>query len=91
LERRRVLAAATAKFDKTYTRRFFVVVGLFLSTAVLDGALLPAYSYSDWRRWILPIAACAVFYVYLLWELNGPLHRAVRRHLADRSTGSGTP
>jgi hypothetical protein len=91
LEQRRILAAATSKFSKTLVRRFLVAVGLLLGCAVLDGALLPAYPFSDWRRWVLPIAAGTVFYVYILWEVNGPIYRAVTRYLADRSDGAGRP
>ena len=91
LECRRILTAALSNHGRALIRRFYVAIGLLLGTAVLDGAFSPTFPKSDWRWWVLPIAAGAVFGTYLLWEVNGPLHRTVARQLADHPERADTP
>ena len=91
IERRRVLIGAMSTHGRMLPRRLFVAAGLLLGAAVADGALMPGVPRSDWRWWILPIAAAAMFYAYLLWEVNRPLHRAVAKHLADQPERADAP
>jgi hypothetical protein len=37
----------------------------------------------DWRAWVLLFLGGAAFYGYLLWEINGPIHKAVDRYVAE--------
>lgn len=87
-ERQAVLQAALKKHGRGSSKRFFIVLAVIIMGAAVTGTrAFPHASLSDWHLWALLVAAGAVLYAYLLWEINGPMHRAVQKYLADRKSG----
>jgi hypothetical protein len=48
----------------------------------LSTQLSQRYSTTGWMDWVVVLACVLVFYAYILWEINGPVFRAVERYLS---------
>lgn len=62
--------------ERMYTWRFFIAVGVLAGSAILVGRYIDIPWVQDW----FPLVVAGLFYLYLLWEINGPLYRAAERH-----------
>ncbi|HVV50595.1 MAG TPA: hypothetical protein VHO06_13095 [Polyangia bacterium] len=83
-DRERIVRDALARHGRATGRRFLVVVGLWFGgtiTAILRTRRLVL---ADWKLWLIPIAGGVLFYAYLLWEINGPIRRAVEKTVAEK-------
>jgi hypothetical protein len=84
-ERQAVVQAALKKYGRGSSKRFFIVLAVVIMGGAVAGArAFPRASFGDWRLWVGLAAAAAVLYGYLLWEINGPMYRAVEKYQADR-------
>ena len=83
-ERKAAMAAVYQK-ARWYDSRFFIAVGVLIGSAILVGRFVD----TPWVKSWFPLVVGAVFYLYLLWEINGPLYKAAEQHfreLQDRAS-----
>ncbi|HXT95386.1 MAG TPA: hypothetical protein VN853_03750 [Polyangia bacterium] len=83
--RNRVLAEALARYGRATNRRFFLAVASWLGViiAVVTSARA-GRTPAGWRLWVIPGVVGVLFYLYLLWEINGPIRAAVERYVKER-------
>lgn len=89
-ERRAILRSALNEHRRGYNIRYIVVVAAISALGILTvssrfGAWLAAAPLSDWRKWVLLAPVSALIYGAYLWEVNGPMHTAVKKYLAHRN------
>ncbi|HXU05564.1 MAG TPA: hypothetical protein VN903_31615 [Polyangia bacterium] len=85
-ERYAIIRAALKDIRKGYTKRFFValvatVVVLVRLTRHVALDALP----TDWRLWTALAVGFVLLYGWALFEINGPVRRAVEKHLAAQN------
>ncbi|PTU31746.1 hypothetical protein CJD38_10635 [Stenotrophobium rhamnosiphilum] len=81
-EQRKIVAAAIRTYNKHSSLRFFAVLIVLLGSIPLVSNF---WGYTGLRNvWSLlwPLACGLIFYVYELWEINGPVLRAVDQYVA---------
>ena len=81
-EQKAAMAAIYQK-DRWCKWRFFIVLGVLIGSAILVGRFVDSAGVKGW----FPLVVGAVFFLYLLWEINGPLFQAAEQHfgtLQDR-------
>lgn len=85
VERLRIIAAAVKAHNRWLPFRIAAGFALMLVTVVGVGFLngVP----DDAGTWVALLDG-VLFYAYLLWELNGPLERAVASYVSNRDLGS---
>ena len=80
-ERKRVVAAATKRQNPWIGRRFFFVLTVI---AIGTGALeLAAPPLANAELIACGAAVGVLFYLYMLAEINGPIHKAVEAHARE--------
>jgi len=84
-ERAAIVQSAVREHGGWYRKRLlvafaFVAVGTMSIHRVIRGASL-----LEWRAWVAPVVMGALLYGYLLWEINGAIHTAVKKYLAGRN------
>jgi hypothetical protein len=83
-QRSTIVQKALKKYARGSARRFFVALAMLLMAAAVGASRTARrMPLSDWRIWGALAAAAALFYGYLLWEINGPVRRAVDRYAAE--------
>lgn len=82
-ERLRTLRAAARAHNPRMFVRMAVVFVLMVATTTAVNFLPPSLGLPEWSGTAVAVAYGATFYVLLVWELNGPLGRAVTTHMAD--------
>jgi hypothetical protein len=85
IEQRRVVTAALRAYDKWADRRFWLVVVALLLAAYAISWLAPTSYLAGLRWWAIPIGCALAFSGFLLWDINGPTLRAVRRYFSEQS------
>jgi peptidoglycan/LPS O-acetylase OafA/YrhL len=80
-----LVTAALRQHDRWAKWRFWGVLALLLTLSIGLAAFDEALQLPDWFAVAVALSGGLVFWVYLLWEINGPMHRAVQKYLA----GSG--
>jgi hypothetical protein len=73
---RRAALRDVYRSDRRHAWRFLVTIGLLALATVLVNRLSSARLFVQWY----PAIAGALFYLYLLWEINVPIYRAAKRH-----------
>jgi hypothetical protein len=89
-ERHAILRSALNEHRRGYGVRYIVVVAAISALGILTvssrlGAWLAAAPPSDWRKWVPLALVGALIYGAYLWEVNGPMHTAVKKYFADRN------
>jgi hypothetical protein len=84
-EQRRIVTAASRKFDRWASQRFWFVVSLLLNTAYASRYFLPSQLVAELGGWPVPASCALAFYVYLLWDINGPALKAVHAYASEGS------
>ena len=79
-ERNRIVSAAIKSHAKWVNRRFLIAIAVLLGTGWLYPRLIPG-DLSSWHIWTVAICLGALFALYLLYEINGPVFKAVQKHL----------
>ena len=83
-QRQEILRAALKERGRVYGLRLLIVfVGVVAAAMAASIRLSPAARLLDWRTWIGPAAGALFIYAYLLVEINGSVHTAVKKYLAD--------
>jgi len=84
-ERQAILRAALKQHGRVYGLRLLIVfAGVVIGTIAASTRISPHARILDWRTWAAPVAAALFIYVYLLVEINGAVHTAVKQYLADK-------
>ncbi|HMF39424.1 MAG TPA: hypothetical protein VKQ32_01960 [Polyangia bacterium] len=84
-ERQAILRAALKQHGRVYGLRLLIVIaGVVIGAIAASARLSPHPRLQDWRTWIVPVAGALFIYGYLLLEINGAVHTAVKKYLADR-------
>ena len=84
-ERQDVVRAALKQNRSAFGFRLLVVFAAVVAGAIAGGSkLAPAARLTDFRTWIAPAAGALFIYVYLLAEINGSIHTAVKKYLASK-------
>jgi len=75
---RHAVLSAVVRATPFVAWRFWSSLALIIALTLLMGW------YVDVRGLLrlFPVCAGVAFYLYLLWEINGPLYRAAQRHFA---------
>jgi len=84
-EQRRIVTAAARKFDRRAGQRFWFVVLLLLGICFASHYVLPSQALAGLSGWLVPAACALAFYLYLLWDINGPALRAVQAYASEGS------
>ena len=82
LERNRILFAAARAYNHwMFLRMAGVFVLMLVATVGIN--FLSYLGLSDWSGTVVAVFFGALFYALLLWELNGPLGKAVAKYLSS--------
>ncbi|HXJ20498.1 MAG TPA: hypothetical protein VMT03_09710 [Polyangia bacterium] len=83
-DRQRIVGEALKKYGRSTSRRFaLVLVGLVATVFGIFSKTSSMTALSPWKVVAGAVLAGALFYVYLLWEINGPIRAAVEKYLAE--------
>jgi hypothetical protein len=82
-----VVSAALRRHDRWANWRFWGVLGLLLMLSIGPAAFDESLQLPDRFVPAAALSAGLMFWAYLLWEINGPIYRAVQKYLA----GAGDP
>jgi hypothetical protein len=89
-QRQEVLRAALKERGRIYGLRLLIVfVGVVTASIAASIRLSPAARLLDWRTWIGPAVGALFIYAYLLVEINGSVHTAVKKYLAEQQRDPG--
>ena len=81
-DRDRIVRDALTKYGRPTGRRFLFVVASWFGATITSILRARRFALSDWRLWLIPVVGGLLFYAYLLWEINGPIRRAVEMVVA---------
>lgn len=81
---RAVVTEALRHYDPWAKWRFYAVLLAVLVVLPLPAYFKDTWQLPEWTIWPVALYSGLVFYVYLLWEINGPMYRAVQKHLAGQ-------
>jgi hypothetical protein len=83
-QQRQIASAAIGVHGKRVSHRFWSVVASLFGSAFLLGLFAPE-DLPSWYTWIAALCMGIAFYGYLLFEINGPIHRAVQLYLGHET------
>jgi hypothetical protein len=83
-DRDRIVRDALTKYGRNTSRRFLFVVALWFGATITSILRARRFALTDWKLWLIPVVGGLLFYAYLLWEINGPIRRAVEKVVADK-------
>jgi hypothetical protein len=84
-ERIRILIAAAHTHNRWMFVRIAVLVFLMLATTTTINFLPSSTGLPEWSGTAVAVLCGMFFYALLLWELNGPLGKAVAKQLSGGS------
>lgn len=85
-ERQAIVQAALKAARGAFGRRLLVVFAAVVAASIAATLRVsPAARMLDWRTWIAPVCGALFIYVYLLAEINGSIHTAVKKYLTDKN------
>lgn len=82
-EQTHLVAAALRAHNRWVARRFVLAVLLLFLGAVVLGAFGSSLGLTLWWELALLLVCSGLFYAYLIWEVNGPIHRAVVKYTGN--------
>jgi hypothetical protein len=84
-ERQDIVRAALKQNRSSFGFRLLVVFAAIVAAAIGAGSrFAPSAGLLDFRTWIAPVAGALFIYAYLLVEINGAIHTAVKKYLANK-------
>jgi hypothetical protein len=78
-EQRKIIKAAIEAYNKWANLRFWVAVAVIFGSTWLYS--LASKELPSWYDWTMSLGVGFFFYAYLLFEINGPIYKAVQRYL----------
>jgi|KBSMisStandDraft_5_1062788.scaffolds.fasta_scaffold555342_2 hypothetical protein len=86
-ERQAILRAALKQRGRSFGFRLLIVfAGVVAGMIAAVQRFAPRMRIDDWRTWVAPVAGALLIYLYLLVEINGAVHTAVEKYLADKKS-----
>jgi hypothetical protein len=84
-ERQAIVQAALKEHRRSFGFRLLIVF-VAVSAAAIAASLRfsPRADLYSWRTWIAPAAAALFVYGFLLIEINGGIHTAVKKYLESK-------
>ena len=83
-EQRNIVAAALRGHSRGVAWRFWAALLLILVLALGLAWFSVMLRLPPWVTFAEAVAVGVLFYAYLVWEINGPVHRAVQAYLAKK-------
>ena len=83
-EQRKIVAAALRAHDRWLNKRLLLASCSLLGLVGGGVQLTQSYFAAGWIEWAIFLIAGLLFYAYVLWEINGPVLRAVGRYASER-------
>ena len=80
----RIVTTALRKYDKWSRLRFWFVVVLLLGISIGRNYFFARMPFITSNGWLVPIACCLAFYLYLLWDINVPTFKAVQTYVLEQ-------
>lgn len=77
-EQKYLLKVALNSHGKVVKFRFYIVLAILLFCGGAMGVLDSIINFSQSLSFLIPITLGVIFYIYLLWEINGAIHAAVQ-------------
>lgn len=84
-EQKHLLKISLNSHGKAIQFRFYVVLVTVLLVGGVMGAIDGVLNFSQQVSFCIPIALGVIFYIYLLWEINGAIHAAVQSMVKQNS------
>ena len=89
-DRADILKSALSEHGRAFRWRLLIAFAVVVPGIVwADTRHFARVPLTDWRLWAVAIAGALAIYVYLLWEINGPIHAAVKKVAAARAGDAG--
>jgi len=83
-EQQRIVVDAIDQYARTTRWRFWIAILVVVASPFVPDSLPGDNGQTSWASLLFLGIGVVLFYVYLLWEINGPLFKAVQAYLADR-------
>ena len=83
-DQRAIILAALRRHDRWINKRILLVICSLLGLTGAGVQLARRYLVSEWIDWAMLVAAALFFYGYVLWEINGPVLKAVEKYLSEQ-------
>ena len=77
-EQKHLLKTALESHGKAMQSRFYIVLATTLLGGGITGAIDGVLNFPQWVSFATPIILGVIFYLYILWEINGSIHVAVK-------------
>ena len=84
-ERKALLKLAMESNGNKINRNFWKMVIFLLICTIVMGSADGFFNFPPWISFCLQLFLGVLFVVYLLWQINGLLHQAVKNTIAQRS------
>jgi len=85
-ERQAIVQAALKQNRSSYGWRLLVVfAGITVAAIAATFKLSPRADLLSWRTWIAPAIGALFIYGYLLVEINGAVHTAVKKYMESKT------
>lgn len=82
-DQRAIILAALRRHDRWINKRILLVICSVLGLSGAGVQLARRYLAAAWIDWAILLAAGLLFYGYILWEINGPVLRAIKKYVAE--------
>ena len=86
-EQKHLLKTALESYGKAMQSRFYIVLATTLFGGGITGAIDGVLNFPQWVSFATPIILGVIFYLYILWEINGAIHVAVQNMVNQHSGG----
>lgn len=77
-EQRQLLKISMKSHGKAMQFRFYTALTMVLFFGGMMGLIDGILNFPQWVSFLTPIILAVIFYLYLLWEINGAIHVAVQ-------------
>ena len=84
-EQKQLLKISLKSHGKTVQFRFYIALTMVLIFGGMMGLMDGILNFPQWVSLFTPIILGVIFYLYLLWEINGAIHVAVQNMIKQNS------
>jgi len=84
-EKMQLLKISLKSHGKAMQFRFYIALTMVLFFGGIMGLMDGKLNFPPWLTFFSPIILGLIFYLYLLWEINGAIHVAVQNTIKQNS------
>ncbi len=84
-EQMQLLKISLKSHGKTMQFRFYIALTMVLFSCGIVGLMDGKFNFPSWLTFFAPIILGLIFYIYLIWEINGAVHVAVQNTIKQNS------